>query len=426
MKAAVFENILTKRHNRLGLTSGCDLLRYGDVDGCISKDDDNNGLWSSLVVVAEYMNYLVTGNSEALATASEYFQGMVSLNEVTNKPGLMARSLCSPEEWEAKTCGYHTWIHDKEIWYNSTNPKYPGYRWKGDTSSDESTGHVFGLTAVARLSPLKDERDLASKLLTRIVLNIVENNFTLVDVTGKPTTWGKWDPENVNGFRPWSDERGVQSMQIISYITAAYSVAADARDREILEAAYLELTNRTNQYNQNLNNMKITASCDDNYSDDELTFLPLFTFFTTFESNNQTLFDKSYVEAGLERIVKIVALERSNLWNSIYLGVSGGEKNPRFEAMQNDILWNLKTWPLDLISWPVENSHRLDIIYDSAPTRVTHQSHTQSIKNVPPLPANERRQYRWNANPWDVSDGGDGMSETDPGAWLLPYWMARY
>ena len=44
----------------------------------------------------------------------------------------------------------------------------------------------------------------------------------------------------------------------------------------------------------------------------------------------------------------------------------------------------------------------------------------------PPLPADERRQLRWNSNPWDVRDGGSGTSEGDPGAWLLPYWMGRY
>ena len=29
-------------------------------------------------------------------------------------------------------------------------------------------------------------------------------------------------------------------------------------------------------------------------------------------------------------------------------------------------------------------------------------------------------------SPFDVSDNGDPSSEMDPGAWLLPYWMARY
>ena len=38
-----------------------------------------------------------------------------------------------------------------------------------------------------------------------------------------------------------------------------------------------ELTNASNQYNENMLNLKISAPCDDNFSDDELTYLPFFT-----------------------------------------------------------------------------------------------------------------------------------------------------
>ena len=41
------------------------------------------------------------------------------------------------------------------------------------------------------------------------------------------------------------------------------------------------------------------------------------------------------------------------------------------------------------------------------------------------LPAYERAQTRWNSNPHDL-DGGSGTSEGDPGAWLMPYFMAKY
>ncbi len=40
------------------------------------------------------------------------------------------------------------------------------------------------------------------------------------------------------------------------------------------------------------------------------------------------------------------------------------------------------------------------------------------------FPANERVQGRWNADVYDL-DAGAGFSESDGGAWLLPYWIAR-
>ena len=119
--------------------------------------------------------------------------------------------------------------------------------------------------------------------------------------------------------------------------------------------------------------------------------------------------------------------ERPNLWNTIYLAATNFTNVAADDVKKrvNDILWNLKTWPQELIDWPVSNEHRVDILYDLAISRF-HKAHIQSLKTRSPLPANERCQYRWNANPFKVENCGSGMSEGDPGAWLLPYWMARY
>ena len=100
-------------------------------------------------------------------------------------------------------------------------------------------------------------------------------------------------------------------------------------------------------------------------------------------------------------------------------GAPPQEGNDDAEIIEG-ILWNLRTWPLELIDWPVTNSHRVDIRYSRSLSRFE----TPQALNL--IPANERRQLRWNADPYDVTDGGAGMSTSDPGAWLLPYWMARH
>lgn len=85
------------------------------------------------------------------------------------------------------------------------------------------------------------------------------------------------------------------------------------------------------------------------------------------------------------------------------------------------IQWNLQTWPLELVDWPVQNSLRHDIQFSPSLNRF-QQTNSDSIRV---LPANERVQSRWNSNPHDL-DGGFGLTEGDPGAWLLPYWLSRY
>jgi hypothetical protein len=59
-------------------------------------------------------------------------------------------------------------------------------------------------------------------------------------------------------------------------------------------------------------------------------------------------------------------------------------------AVLADILWNLRTWPLEITLWPSDNSHRKDIVIDpriNAGLLYGHEALTA-------LPANERTQVR--------------------------------
>lgn len=86
------------------------------------------------------------------------------------------------------------------------------------------------------------------QLMTEIATYITKNGFTLVDVTGKPTTWGHWNPAYLNGNRLWSDERGVNSMQILTFLSETFKITGNT----MFANAYSELCNSTNQYDQNL------------------------------------------------------------------------------------------------------------------------------------------------------------------------------
>lgn len=206
-KAAHFETIQARHFRTVGppgltggLTAGCNLQAFGNYSTCTNGPDANNGLWTSLVVTAESFRYAVTQDADALAKAIGYFNGMRFLNLVTGVKGLMARSTGAV----GSNLG-------GGIWHNST--AFSGWEWMGDTSSDEVTGHMYAYPIVHALVANGTTQDQALQLVYNIAKYITDNGFTLVDVTGKPTTWGHWEPAYINGNRSRSDNRGVNSLQ---------------------------------------------------------------------------------------------------------------------------------------------------------------------------------------------------------------------
>jgi hypothetical protein len=144
-------------------------------------------------------------------------------------------------------------------------------------------------------------------------------------------------------------------------------------------------------------------------------------FFFSAGSNSSAVSPEQHaaVAASLERTSSLLRGLRCGLWDAISLTALGQAAGPQEAA---DTLWSLRTWPLSLVDWPVQNSHRLDIVLDNEGER---QGGGQDSDSVSVLPANERAQTRWNGNVHDL-DGGSGLDEQDPGAFLLSYWAARW
>eukprot|EP01043_Picozoa_sp_COSAG02_P081857 COSAG02_NODE_20218_length_842_cov_1.419919_1_plen_208_part_10 len=198
---------------------------------------------------------------------------------------------------------------------------------------------------------------------------MLAGDYSLRDWHGYPTTWGRWAPQIVNHFRPFSDERGLQSLQILAFLNAALNVSSLLPDtplrairRKRWAASYSELTNATNGYAENMLNTKIEAPVDDNYSDDQLTFLPYYTFLTTTAEPAR----RAPALASLERTWQAVKNGRSDLWAVIYMALAAGANtanNQSSRTAQLSLLWNLQTWPMELINWNTSNDDRIDLWY---------------------------------------------------------------
>ncbi|HEY5913904.1 MAG TPA: hypothetical protein VJA21_25220 [Verrucomicrobiae bacterium] len=388
-KAEFFERRIRARHDRYGLVADSLLTVPGDVSNSRGIDNDNDGLWTAIYAAAECFRYKVTKSPEALANARKSINAMLFLEEVAGRRGFPARSYVRKGD-PMPTGGEWHWTSDGQ------------HYWKADTSSDEIVGHFFIFSVAWDLLPDPELRQRIAVTCKRIMDHILDHGYTLVDLDGKPTTWGWWAPEILE---KQPDERALNSLELLSFLKTAAHITGDRRyDAEYRKAAYefkyADWITRLNEFREELN-----------YSDEELAMLP---FYCVFQYEKDPALLNAYRRA-VDEWWKNIRREANPLWTFIYL-----TGKPDAEVDLGAAAWTLYRFPMDMIKWTVRNSHRADLVWASTADRAGRR---ETLNLLPP---DERPVMRWNANPFVVDGGSDGREEDDGAAFLLPYWMGRY
>jgi hypothetical protein len=413
-KADYFQKIQRLRHIRYGFTGNISLSTPGDLTSGIMHDTDNDGLWTSMYLAAELFRYSVTKSEDAKTNAYEAFEAMERLTDISGVSGFPARAFeregveldegsngFSPEQmaaWE-KENGKSWQLDETGRW-----------KWKVSTSSDETCGHFFVYALFAELAPDKEWRDRAIRQIVLQMDHIIDNNWRLVTWNGKPTRWGNWTPEYVNGFPINVGDRRLNSTLVLAFLQSAYHFTGDEKYKEkayelINEHGYDENANRPASVIQHVPGEDLSTSW--NHSDDQMYFLtiPAFVNYSFTEEQKQKHFEASRSHWDLERS------EKNPVWNFLY-GLTGGTDYDLEESV-----WWLQEFPLDLVTWTIDNSKRNDL------EKIEPNFRNQTYKEV--LPPDEQPVHFHNGTYRNNSNGG-GRSEVAPYIWLLPYWTGRY
>jgi hypothetical protein len=388
-KASFFEQRIRARHDRYGLVADSFLRTSGDTSTSQPIDNDNDGLWTSIYATAECFRYRVTKSPDALVNARKSIEAMLFLEEVAGRRGFPARSFIRKGDPMPHGGQWH-WTPDGQFY------------WKGDTSSDEIVGHFFMFSIAYDLLPDPELKKRIAATAKRVMDHILDHGYALVDLAGKPTTWGWWSPDKL---MTEPNDRALNSLQLLSFLKTAFHITGEARyEAEYRKAAwelkYVDWITRVNEFRQELN-----------YSDEELAMLP---FYCVFQYERDPALLRAYRRA-LDEWWKNIQREANPLWTFIYL-----IGNPDAQIDLSNAVWTLYRTPMDTIGWTVRNSHRPDIVWAAGADRAGERE----VLNL--LPPDERPIMRWNSNPFVVDGGSDGRDEDDGAAFLLPYWMGRY
>jgi len=404
-KAVFFEKQVRERHIRNGFNATTSRIKNGDPDTGILEDSDNDGLWTSMYLGAEVFRYVVTHSPDALQNCRESLDAMERLYTINPLKGFPARSF--------ERRGYET--ADRHAWRQSEDPEWD---WKSTTSSDEAIGHIFIFGAIAELIDDAQLKNKAIKLIDTLMQHIVEHDLYMIDWDGKPTMWGRWNPEYVNARPEMVGDRKITSSNIMSMLQTAYHFT----HKKIYKDKAFDLINNHGFLTNLMRPMKdIAAAPADadqlsrelsdgwNHSDDEMYFLGYWGLYRY--ALNDTL--KAKFRASIIDHWEAERPEKEAAWNIVT--AMTGVKNFDLDASVH----YLQRYPLDLINWNVANSTRKDIEF------IAPNFRRQTIREV--LPPDELPVYRHNANLFELDGGNNGSSENSAGdIWLLPYWMGRY
>ena len=391
-KADYYEKLTEKYHIRRGFTANRELEPGYDMENGRVHISDNDGLWTACYVAAEAFRYSVTGDSEAIAKARRGMKAMLLLTQITGIPGFTARAVRYKGE-----SGYGN--GDSE-WHLAPDKSC---EWKGETSSDEMTGHFFGLSIYYDLCANKAEKAKIKSALCGIIDHILANNYRLVDADGLPTTWACWDPAALNLDERWFSERGINSLEFLGFLKVCSHISSDKKYEEIYNK-FVSLY----RYPLNVMNHKVkdAHSC---HIDDNLAFLASLTLLRLDENESV----RSAVLCGMEDHWEYERPERQPMFAFIHAAATGRDDD-LCEGVRT-----LREMPYDLIHYRMENSKRKDLVWDDE----QQEWHADPQIKIA-LPYDEMNVHRPDCGSFHIDSFAGGAQ--DPTVYLLPYWIGRY
>ena len=364
----------------------------------VREISDNDGGYTEDYLVAQSYRYAVTKEPDARRLASNTFHSMLWLERITQMPGFPARSIWAKGERGHKSM-YGSGGYPAE-WHDAKDGKF---EWKGDTSSDEISAHFYGIPIYLELAAQGDEVKLGKEFLARIARHLQVNRWRLIDIDGKPTRWGRWDPEYFSSAGEGFFARGLNSLECLSFMKTAMALTGlpeFATGYETL--VHLGYPNFTIRQSTTFPPEAIA------HFDDQLAF---FVYGNLIRHEADPNLRSTYIRS-LERSWEIVRIEQNPWYNFVY-GMCTGNDCEVEQAVEH-----LRAWPLDMRVHTYRNSHRSDY--------QTLVNYTPRKGGVHAFPPRETQPMRWDHWTLEPDGGNDGRDVEHPVGWLVAYWLGRY
>ena len=441
-------------NQRMGFISPNRLKVPYDLSTAEPGISDNDGKYTSMYGAAHAFRFAITGETEAKELAVRSFNACKWLVDITHEPGFPARVII-PAGWPEPLADpeyshqMNLRVQKNDPFWKDINPRFVKskdgkYLWKCDTSSDELAGHYFFYGIYYDLvAETEEEKAPVRQVVADITDHLIRNGFFLRDFDGTSTRWGNFSPEFFNSVWGW-DQRGLNSLMMLSFLNVASHVTGDPRYEEVAQ-----MLREKHHYHINaMHGKEFFPPSNVVPWDNNLCLMSMYGLMN-YETNPELML---MYRVSLENSWLHISRQRNAFWDAIYLSLanrfakladegffSTGKVFPQagnFTAkavqeyyerppLKEGIVETLQQMPLDLLGYAMDNTHRLDVVFDPTPG----QSPTMGWKTGGyALPVDERGHVRQDRDAFSLTlvEEGGGRSESEGTFFLLPYYMALY
>ncbi|HWS01726.1 MAG TPA: hypothetical protein VN249_13980, partial [Prolixibacteraceae bacterium] len=442
------------RHQRMGFISPNELKVPYDVNSSTPGISDNDGMYTSMYGAAQAFRYAVTGDAAAKELAVRSFNACKWLVDITHDPGFPARVIV-PVDWPeplkdpAYSHKMNLAVQKSDPFWKDINPRFVKskdgkYLWKCDTSSDELAGHYFFYGVYYDLvAKTEAEKEPVRQVVAAITDHMIRHGFYLSDHDGKATRWGNFSPEYCNSIWGW-DQRGLNSMMMLSFLNVAKHVTGDPKYDQVAS-----MLREKHHYHINaMHGKEFFPPSNVVPWDNNLCLMSMYGL-CNYEENPELMI---MYRVSLENSWLHISKQQNAFWNTIYASLANSfatktgqgyfnQKNIFPEAggftaqitnelkqvvpLGDGVLETLQRIPLDLIGYSMDNTHRLDVVFDPTPAQKPDMGWRVDGYAVPVEERGHVRQDR-DGFALKTQEVGGGNSEQEGTFFLLPYYMSLY
>jgi uncharacterized protein (TIGR03437 family) len=333
----------------------------------------DSAIWTGHYLAAEAFRYNVTHAPDALKNVKTSIAGIKSLVDVTGT-NLLARCLVPMSSPFA--AGIQSEESHSGIYTNNS----AGEIWVGNTSRDQYSGVMFGLSVAFDMVDDAGVRSSVSDLVTRMIDFLRGHSWSVVMPDGSTSTTFAIRPDQILSF-----------LQVARHVNSdRFSTTYDIQ--RILLAATVTIP------------IGVEVTSDDSYFKFNLDYINLYNLIRLESGSATTLYRAAY------NILRNHTAEHQNaFFDVIDRGLNG--PNPARDAEIRSLLslWLLRS----------RRDRSVDL-HGTVPVCGDQACQPVPVNLRPPT------DFLWQRNPFQLAGGGTGLIESAGIDYILPYWMARY